>query len=344
MAVDRQPGNANYGVQSCRFHMSDICRLVDTHRLKYFLRVAEEGSITRAAKLLGIAQPALSRQVQLLEEDLGISLFTRNRRGVELTEEGERLRASTAAPLRQLELAVQYVSSPLARLERGMLLGLPETAVGVLAAPLIASLTSAFPSASFSVTVGSSDQLVEAMLKGSVDVALINPVPDDRVFYRALLVEDLVVVGGPRSGLEPSRELTFTELTQLPLVIPRSPTGIGKALENAVLRTKVKIGYRTTTDSLYVAKSLIEENLVYAVLPLSACRREVDDGHLRYARLIEPALTQQLGVAATAQLKLPREFTAEVGNTLREEVSRLIRAGRWAATLLSHQPWNPAEA
>jgi len=117
MAVDRQPGNANYGVHSCRFHMSDICRLVDTHRLKYFLRVAEEGSITRAAKLLGIAQPALSRQVQLLEEDLGISLFTRNRRGVELTEEGERLRASTAAPLRQLELAVQYVSSPLARLE-----------------------------------------------------------------------------------------------------------------------------------------------------------------------------------------------------------------------------------
>src|ERR1700742_3018614 len=148
---------------------------MDTHRLKYFLRVAEEGSITRAAKVLGIAQPALSRQVQLLEEDLGVTLFRRNRRGVELTEEGERLRASTAAPLRQLELAVQYAGSPLARLKRGMRLGMTETAAGILAAPVIATLTTMFPQVSFSVSVGSTDQLVKELLNGAVDVALINP-------------------------------------------------------------------------------------------------------------------------------------------------------------------------
>src|SRR5215213_7880271 len=101
---------------------------MDTHRLKYFLRIADEGSITRAAGVLGIAQPALSRQVRLLEEDLGVTLFRRTRRGVELTEEGERLRASTAGPLRLLDIAVQYAGSPVARLERGMRLGMPETA------------------------------------------------------------------------------------------------------------------------------------------------------------------------------------------------------------------------
>ena len=88
-----------------------------------------------------------------------------------------------------------------------------------------------------------------------------------------------MVVGGPRSGLEPSREVTFTELVELPLVMPRSPTGIGNVLENAALRAKVNIGYRTTTDSLQVAKSLIEAGMVYAVLPVSACGREIDDGH-----------------------------------------------------------------
>ena len=61
---------------------------MDTHRLKYFLRIAEEGSITRAAAVLGIAQPALSRQIRLLEEDLGITLFERTRRGVHLTDVG----------------------------------------------------------------------------------------------------------------------------------------------------------------------------------------------------------------------------------------------------------------
>ena len=121
-----------------------------------------------------------------------------------MTEEGERLRASTAAPLRQLELAVQYAGSPLARLERGMRIGMPETTVGCLAAPLIASLTTVFPRVSFAVTSASTDELVEAMLKAAVDVALINPVPDDRVFYRDLLTEELVVVGGPASDLNPT--------------------------------------------------------------------------------------------------------------------------------------------
>jgi LysR family nitrogen assimilation transcriptional regulator len=314
---------------------------MDTHRLKYFLRIAEEGSITRAAGLLGIAQPALSRQLQLLEDDLGVALFRRTRRGVELTEAGERLRASTAGPLHQLELAVHYAGSPLARLERNMLLGLPETAVDVLAVPLISSLSTAFPTAVFSVTVGSTDQMVEAMLKGAVDVALITPVPDERVFYREMLIEELVLVGGAESNLEPTQPISFIDVVALPLVIPRSPSGIGTILQNAALRTKVNISYRTTTDSLQVTKRLIEAGLVYGVLPLSACRRYVDNARLRFAPICEPRLTQHLGVAATAQLELPRELTVKLGNTIREEVAALIKAGHWNAELTSPQPWNP---
>jgi DNA-binding transcriptional LysR family regulator len=317
-----------------------ICRM-DTHRLKYFLRIAEEGSITRAADTLGIAQPALSRQIRLLEEDLGVVLFRRTRRGVQLTDEGERLRASTAAPLRQLELAVQYAGSPLARIQRGVRLGMLDTTVDVLAAPLMASLTTQFPNVTFSVAVGSTDELVEAMLAGAADVALINPVPDDRVFYRELLEEDLVVVGGPMSGLDQNHTITFPELVELPLVVPRSHAGIGTLLENAALRAKVKMSWRITTDSIQVTKLLIEAGLVCGVLPLSACLREIDAGKLRYAPIAEPAVPQQLGVGATAKLDLPREFGAKLGNALREEATHLIKAGRWPARLLSTQAWDP---
>lgn len=321
-----------------------IWAAMDTHRLKYFLRIAEEGSITRAATALGIAQPALSRQVRLLEEDLGVALFRRTRRGVELTDEGERLRSSTAAPLRQLELAVQYAGSPVAKIERGVRLGLPETAVDVLAAPLITSLSTVFANMTFSITAGSTAELVDAMLKGSVDVALISPVPDDRVFYRDLVAEDLMVFGGPASDLDTGRALTFVELVALPLVIPRSHAGIGTLLENAALRVRVNIDHRVTTDSLGVTKRLIEAGFVYGVLPLSACRREVKNNQLRCAPLREPTLTQHLGVAATSQLELPREFTVKLGNTLREEAARLIKAGDWQAQLLSPQPWDPHRA
>jgi LysR family transcriptional regulator, nitrogen assimilation regulatory protein len=337
--------NTNFDVQSYRLVMADIPEIgMDTHRLRYFLRIAEEGSMTRAASVLGIAQPALSRQVRLLEEDLGVTLFRRTRRGVELTEEGERLRASTAAPLRQLELAVQYAGSPMALIERGLLLGMPPSAVYVLAAPLLASLSAAFPKVSFQVTVTNTDQLVEGMLKGAIDLAVVNPVPDDRLFHRELLVEDLVVVGGPGSDLQPDRAIAFTEFVELPLVLPASKTGIGSTVENTALRMKVQVQSRFATDSLEVSKGLIESGLAYGVMPLSACGTEIERGRLRYAPICEPVLTHQLGVAVTSQLELPREFAAKVGDMVREEVARLTKSGTWPAKFLSPHRWDPSRA
>ncbi|WP_433525963.1 LysR family transcriptional regulator [Nocardia pseudovaccinii] len=317
---------------------------MDTHRLKYFLRIAEEGSMTRAAAVLGVAQPALSRQIRLLEEDLGISLFHRTRRGVQLTEDGERLRASTAAPLRQLELALQYAGSPLARIERGLRLGMPPTVAAVLAAPLLTSLAAAFPKVSFDVTVAGTDALIEAMLRGTIDTAVINQVSDERLFVRDLLVEDLIVVGGPQSDLRSDRPVSFTQLLDLPLVLPASPIGIAVAVQNTALRLKRRIHSRIATDSLQVMMGLVERGDAYAVLPISACGREIATERLRYAPLVEPTLTQHLVVAASARMDLPREFAFKIGDVLREEAARLTRSGTWSARFLAPDQWNPYRA
>ncbi|MQY17537.1 LysR family transcriptional regulator [Nocardia macrotermitis] len=317
---------------------------MDTHRLEYFQRVAEEGSISRAATLLGIAQPALSRQIRLLEEDLGITLFHRTRRGVQLTDDGERLRAATAAPLRQLELALQYAGSPLARIERGVHIGMVPTVAAILSAPLLTSLRIAFPRASFHVTVAGTDQLVAEMLRGTIDTAVINQVSDDRLFVRDLLIEDLVVVGGPNTELRPDHPVTFTRLIELPLLLPESTMGIASSVENTALRTRVRIRSPIVTDSLRVTLDLLARGAGYAVLPLSACGPEIASERLRYAPLIDPALTQHLGVAASARLDLPREFATKIGDVLRQETSELTRSGAWQAKFLAEQRWNPNRA
>ncbi|UXA07300.1 LysR family transcriptional regulator [Mycobacterium sp. SMC-2] len=314
---------------------------MDTHRLKYFLQIAEEGSISRAAAVLGIAQPALSRQIRLLEEDLGITLFQRTRRGVHLTEEGERLRLSTAAPLRQLELAVRYAGSPLARIERGLLLGMVPTVAGVLAAPLLATLSAAFPNVHFRVSVAETDELVQRMLKGAIDLAVINPVSDDRLFYRHLVVEDLVLVGGPTCDLSPTSPVCFTDLAALPLVMPSAATGIRNTLEHTALRLKVGVTGRFSTDSLEVSKHLVETGLGYAVLPPGAVGADVDAGRLRWAPICEPGINHQLGVGATAALELPREFATKIGILLREEVARLTKSGLWPARFEPSPIWDP---
>ena len=79
----------------------------------------------RAASVLGIAQPALTRQVRLLEEALGVPLFIRSRRGMQLTEDGEQLRAAIRKPMREIELALQNVGAPSAPIEGIVVLGMP---------------------------------------------------------------------------------------------------------------------------------------------------------------------------------------------------------------------------
>lgn len=315
---------------------------MDMHRLRYFLRIADEGSISRAASVLGIAQPALSRQIRLLEEDLGVRLFRRTARGVDLTDEGERLRATTAAPLRQLELAVRYIGSPLARVERGLHLGFPATVAGVLAVPLLGSLGTAFPKVDFHITITDTDGLVEGMLKGEVDIAIIDPVPDGRLFSEDLLVEDLVLVGGPGSDLDPDRAITFAELADLALVLPASATGIRTVVENTALRLQLKLVSRFVTDSLEMTKNLLQAGRGHSILPLSACAAEIEVGRLRYAPIQDPALTQRFVLAVTSQLELPTGFATRATEIIREEATRLVRSNQWAARLLPPSRGTPS--
>jgi DNA-binding transcriptional LysR family regulator len=217
---------------------------------------------------------------------------------------------------------------------------LPTTA-GVLAAPLLAGLGAAFPNVHFHVAVADTDDLVQRLLSGAVDLAIINPIPDDRLFYRPLLVEDLVLVGGQASGLSPDRPVRFAEVATLPLVVPSAPTGIRNMLENSALRLKVTITTRFSTDSLEVAKQLVEAGLGYTVMPPATCRAEVEAGRLRYAAIYEPELHHHLGVAASAALELPREFAAKIGILMREEVARLIKSGLWPAKAVRSPVWDP---
>jgi LysR family nitrogen assimilation transcriptional regulator len=304
------------------------------HRLRYFLRIADEGSISQAASVLGIAQPALSRQIRLLEEDLGVKLFHRTARGVELTDVGERLRATTSAPLHQLELAMRYVGSPLARVERGLHLGFPPTVAGILAVPLLDSLGTAFPKVHFHITIADTDRLVEGMLKGEVDIAIIDPMPDNRLIYRDLLVEDLLVVGGCDSDLDPNHPITFAELADLALVLPASATGIRTIIEHTALRMQIKLESRFVTDSLEVTKNLLHAGRGHSILPLSACAPEIENGRLRYAPVREPSLTQRFVLAVTSQLELPTGFATRATEIIREEAIGLIRSNRWTARIL----------
>lgn len=312
---------------------------METRRLRYFLQIAEEGSMGRAASVLGIAQPALTRQVRLLEESLGVPLFIRSQRGMQLTEDGEQLRAAIKKPMREIELALQNVGAPSAPIEGVVVLGMPSATACILAQSLLARVNHAFPRVKFRLVDGQSGQLIEGLLRGEVDLALVHgPLPDDRLFDRDVLSEDLVLVGGPGSQLSADVPVDFPQLSRHPLVLPSHHHGVRAVLEKAALRANSSFEILFEIDSLQLAKELVESDVAFSVMPVSAFSREYAAGRLKYAPIQNPVLSQTLVFAVRQHLVLPRNFVWELGALIGREAARLVECKAWPATVLFEAP------
>jgi len=307
---------------------------MDFKRLSYFVRIAELGSLSKAADRLHIAQPALSRQMRLLEQDVGVPLFKRHRRGMQLTLEGEEFRARLVGPLRQIELAREDTRSLSKEVGGNVAFGMPPTTSYVLAGPLARRVAQQAPSVSLRVVEGYAGHLIDWLQRGEIDVALLyGQASDYRLAAEDLLVEELMLVGPPDCELSPNRPVAFAQLGNLPLVLPSHPHGLRVVVDNMAARTKVKLKVRFQADSFQLMKELVTSGLGYTTLPYSSFSREAAAGGLKYAPIHRPRVTRQL-VLATQSATDTSRAARRLGILIRQEIVALVAAGKWTATLL----------
>jgi DNA-binding transcriptional LysR family regulator len=265
---------------------------MENRRLSYFVRIAEDGSLTKAAGVLRIAQPALSRQIRLLEEELGVALFSRTARGMQLTEEGEYLRAAVAGPLRAMELALQNVRSFSSRIEGNFTIGMPSSIGEILARPLVLRMNADFPNIKLRMVEGLTGSLADWLGRGILDFALLEEASqDDRLTDRELFSQRLMLVGGPDTALAPDQAITFEKAVRLPLILPTHHLGIRGVLTDSLAKLRIPADIRFEADSPRLMKELAESSLGYAILPLMYFRSEFAAGRLRYCPIIKPTLT-----------------------------------------------------
>ncbi|RZJ25518.1 MAG: LysR family transcriptional regulator, partial [Haliea sp.] len=168
---------------------------MDLKQLEYFVRVAELGSFTRAAVALDVAQPALSRQVRLLEVELRQNLLTRNGRGAAPTEAGKLLLEHGRGILHQVERAREELGRVRGALAGRVAIGLPPSVAKVMAVPLIRELRLRLPDASLSISEGLSVGMHESLANGRLDIALLyNAIPAPDIELTPLLEEQLFLV------------------------------------------------------------------------------------------------------------------------------------------------------
>ena len=200
---------------------------MDLKQLEYFVRVAELGSFTRAAQVLGVAQPALSRQVRLLEVELRQNLLTRNGRGATPTEAGQVLLEHGRGILHQLERAREELARVRSGLAGRVAVGLPPSVARMLTVPLTRAFRQQLPDAQLSISEGLSSGMLESLRSGRLDIAVLyNPGNPAGVELHPLAQEELQLVQPRPPGLQedpPPPPVTLAEVAQLPLVIPTRP-------------------------------------------------------------------------------------------------------------------------
>ncbi|MCM3562164.1 LysR substrate-binding domain-containing protein [Hydrogenophaga intermedia] len=277
---------------------------MDLKQLEYFVRVAELGSFTRAAIALDVAQPALSRQVRLLEVELRQTLLVRNGRGATPTEAGKLLLAHGRGILHQVERAKEELGRVRGALAGRVAIGLPPSLARVLAVPLTRAFRQKLPQASLSISEGLSVTMQEWLLTGRLDIAVLyNAQPLPEIEIQPLREEELWLVLQRPPGLSeepPPPPMPLRELAEVPLIIPSRPNAVRMQVE----RELAALGYRPNValeiDGVSAILDLVADGAGAALLSDNAVASSIRPSAYRL-RGIDPPMRTRLSLATSAQ-------------------------------------------
>jgi LysR family nitrogen assimilation transcriptional regulator len=292
---------------------------MDLKQLEYFVRVAELGSFTKAAVLLHVAQPALSRQIRHLETDLKVQLLTRNGRGVVATEAGKRLLEHSRGILRQVTLAQEDIEESRGTRIGRVAIGMPATIAAPLTVPLVERFRCDFPKAKLSIMQGRSATLQEWILSGRVDMAILYNAPfSPLIESRPLLTEELALVQAAQRGRK-IRAITLSELPQYPLIIPSQPNTMRMLIEQQLARLGLSPTIVTEIDTVPAILELVGKGYGSAVLSPRAVFGAVNRKDLIVRPITNPSLTVQLTLSIPS--RRPSMAPQDVALELVREVS-----------------------
>ena len=288
---------------------------MDLRQLEYFVAIAEQGGFSRAAASLNLSQPSLSRQVALLEHELGQRLLQRTGRGVSVTEAGQALLAHARPILAAAEQA-RFELKELRDEPRGtVVVGLPHRVATGLCVPLVRRFRQQLPHATVSVIEGLSLSLRDGLIAGRIDVGLLfDPAPTPLLRYEQLMRERLVLVAPPGRRLPP--QIGLAALQDEPMVLPSSPNPIRALVDAVLLPRKLSLNLVAEVGAVHSAMTVVEAGLACSILPESALLQGRQPPCVAWAPIGPPAMWNLLVLALPAARPLNR-LTLETARLLR---------------------------
>lgn len=303
---------------------------MDSRQLRYFAAIHEEGSLARAAERQHVAISALSRHLGNLESELGTLLFVREPRGMRPTAAGLRLYEHARNILRAMTAAEHDLRDEGREVAGSVAVGMAYSAVKAIGVALMQSVLADYPKVRLSLTESLSGSTLIHLMASEVDLALVyNPPHDPRLRTRAILQEDMVLLGRPDiiGGTGP---IQFDEVLELPLIILRQGLSARALLDNATLRKRLEEHAQLQMNSVSATAGSLLAGIGCAIGTPFFMKEHLDAETIVARQIVSPELKRTLYMCEMSDR--PATFALE---TIRKLCINLtldaISSGRWEA-------------
>ncbi len=309
---------------------------MELRQLRYFVRVVELGSISRAALDLQLVQSALSQQISRLESELSARLLQRTSKGATPTEAGLAFFREAQLALRHVDQAARAARQ--ARLSGTVSVGLAPTTASVLGVPLMQAMRERYPDVRLHMVESLSGHLATMLNTRQLDLAVLFDTDPARRWSVTPLLEEKLFLIRSRHGLPaktPAR-MRMAQLAGLPLILPSGPHGLRSTLDAAFARAKVTPTLLTEIDSLAMLMDAVDAGLGCTLQPWAALGRFPDaQQRFHLAEIVDAKTLRLNSLCSLSDDELsPAALAARV--VLADVVRTLVQQGRWVGASLSH--------
>jgi LysR family nitrogen assimilation transcriptional regulator len=268
---------------------------MDLKQLNYFLCLAREGNMTRAARQLNIVQPALSMQIAKLERNFGKQLFDRTAHGVSLTPAGETLVRLAGTIAKEVDRAREEMARLDGRISGRVSIGMITSAAQSTLAASSAKIAARYPEIQLLICEGYTDTLIDWVVSGELDVAIIN-MPQRKLPLTAhhILDEEMMLARGTGNKLPLPKTVSFKRLESLDLIIPSRRHGLRMILENAAAAAGFALKPRLEIDTLSAVCEIVAATELATILPGIALKPLLSAGRLRAQIISRPAILRSV--------------------------------------------------
>lgn len=302
---------------------------MDARSLRYFVQVSDSRSFSKAANFLRIGQPALSRCVQHLEDELGVQLFHRTRHGVELTLAGQILRTRSKFILDQLGQLSDEVRAHADDVTGTAIVGVPAAAGQIIVPEVMRLLKEQYSGVRLHIVEGLSSETYDRLLGRTVQIGLMYDASAHRdLSCEPLVVEDVCLVGRRDKIQALGTVKDIAQIENLPLILPTSPNSRRLLVEKVFRERGVMLNVAAEIDGFATTRALLSAGFGYSLMTQAALFALGDNPSLVAIELKSKDLRWRLDLVRHRS-QINNQVVNVVAAVIREVIEQLNESGQW---------------